>query len=267
MNQLIPRGESQLTLRYEERRSSPKVKPMYLRNHLPLLAAVVAIPTTPGQAQHPIILQRLTAWNAAAPQPAAATIRAQVMNAAIASQKRFGGCVPARTIIDGVAPATSAKFVFQGIIAGRLENGWTVTAHHPNCGSTPVRYTISQDSAGALATIRTNRGLSLANESLIGDTWPLAVVQAIATAKRNGVECAATNPNLGTTRVVKEEPGLGADVYGVRYTGSWSEVWPVELCGRTVEVTVRFTADGDGGAYTDLTGSEAKLLPPMHTRS
>lgn len=240
---------------------------MFPRHRLLIFAAIACIPAVPGQAQHPIILQRLTAWNAAAPQPAATTIKAQVMSAAIATQKRFGGCVPASAVVDSVAPATSAKFVFQGIIAGRLKNGWTVTAHHPNCGSTPARYTISQDSAGALTTIRTNRGRSLANESLIGDTWPLAVVQAIATAKRNGVECAATNPTLGITRVVKEEPGLGADVYGVRYTGSWSEVWPVELCRRTVEVTVRFTADGDGGAYTDLTGSEAKLLPPTRTRS
>jgi len=67
---------------------------------------------------------------------------------------------------------------------------------------------------------------------------------------------------MGVTRVAKEEPSLGADVYGVRYTGSWIEVWPIELCGRTIEVAVRFTADGDGGAYADLKGTEAKLLPP-----
>jgi hypothetical protein len=178
------------------------------------------------------------------------------------AQKRSGGCVPTSAVIDRVVPATSVKFVFQGIVAGQLKNGWTVTARHPNCDAAPVRYTISEDSAGALATIRTNRGLSLANESLISDTWPLAVVQAAATAQRNGIECDSKGASLGVTRVAKEEPGLGDDLYGVRYTGSWSEVWPVELCGRTVEVTVRFTADGDGGAYTDLKGTEARLLPP-----
>ncbi len=180
----------------------------------------------------------------------------------MAAQKRSGGCVPTSVVVDSVVPATSAKFVFQGILAGRLKNGWTVTARHPNCDAMPVRYTISEDSAGALTTIRTNRGLSLANESLISDTWPLALLQATATAKRNGFECDPNGASLGVTRVAKEEPGLGADVYGVRYAGSWSEVWPVELCGRTIEVTVRFTADGDGGAYTDLKGTEAKLLPP-----
>lgn len=230
-------------------------------SHRLLLFTAFAATTTAGQAQHPLILQRLTSWNAAAPQPAPATIQEQVMTAAVAAQKSSGGCVPTSAVIDSVVPATSVRFVFQGILAGQLKNGWTATARHPNCDAAPVRYTISEDSAGTLATIRTNRGLSLANESLIGDTWPLAVIQAAVTAKRNGIECDPKSATLGVTRVAKEEPGLGADVYGVRYTGSWSEVWPVELCGRTVEVTVRFTADGDGGAYTDLKGTEAKLLP------
>ncbi|WBH17263.1 hypothetical protein [Sphingomonas radiodurans] len=184
------------------------------------------------------------------------------MEAAMVVQKRSGGCVPTSTVVDNVVPATSVKFVFQGILAGQLKNGWTVTARHPNCDATPVRYTISEDKAGVLTTIRTNRGLSLANESLIGDTWPLAVLQATAIARRNAFECDPSGANLGVTRVAKEEPDLGADVYGVRYAGSWSEVWPVELCNRTIEVTVRFTADGDGGAYTNLKSTEAKLLPP-----
>ncbi len=234
---------------------------MYARPRLLLLAALAASSATAGYAQHPLILQRLSAWNAAAPQPAPSAIQEQVMKAAIAAQKRSGGCVPTGAVVDNVVPATSVRFVFQGIIAGQLKNAWTVTARHPNCGAEPVRYTISENSAGALTTIRTNRGLSLANESLISDTWPLALVQASATAKRNGLECDADGASLGVTRIAQEEPGLGAEVFGVRYAGSWSEVWAVELCGRSVEVTVRFTADGDGGAYTDLKGTEARLLP------
>jgi hypothetical protein len=73
-----------------------------------------------------------------------------------------------------------------------------------------VRYTISEDSAGALTTIRINRGLSLANESLISDTWPVAVLQAAATAKRNGFECDPSDGSLGVTRVAREEPGWGS---------------------------------------------------------
>jgi hypothetical protein len=225
-----------------------------------LLAIIWGSSASVSYAQHPLVLQRLTAWNAAAPQPAAPTIQEQVMTAAMAAQKRSGGCVPTTAVIDKVVPATSVRFIFNGILAGQLKNGWTVTARHPNCDTTPVRYTMSEDNAGAINAIRTNRGLSLANESLIGDTWPLAVLQAAATANRNGVACDPESARLGVTRIAMEEPGLGADVYGVRYSGSWSEVWPVELCGRTVEVTIRFTADGDGGAYTNLSGTEARLL-------
>lgn len=233
---------------------------MSARSHLVLLAVFAAISSTAAKAQHPLILQRLTAWNAAAPQPVTSILQRHVLEAALVAQKRSGGCIPTSAVIDHVQPATSAKFVFQGILAGRLKNGWTVTVRHPNCGATPVRYTVSEDSTGDLAAIRTNRGLSLANESLIIDTWPLALLQAEATAKRNGLICEPQGPGLGVTRIAKEEPGLGADVYGVRYTGSWVEIWPIEMCGRTIEVTVRFTADGDGGAYTDLKGTEAKLL-------
>jgi hypothetical protein len=42
---------------------------MYARPRLLLLAALSANFTTIAHAQHPLILQRLTAWNAAAPQP------------------------------------------------------------------------------------------------------------------------------------------------------------------------------------------------------
>lgn len=234
---------------------------MQLRSRLILLVASVVTVATGAHAQHSLILQRLTAWNAAAPQPAGMTIEEQVLKSAVAAQKRSGGCVPTGAIIDKVVPATSARFIFQGILAGQLRNGWTVTARHPNCDATSVRYTMTEDSAGVLSTIRTNRGHSLANESLISDTWPLALLQASATVKRHGLECDPQGATLGMTRVEKEEPGLGADVYGVRYSGSWTEVWPVELCGRTVEVTVRFTADGDGGAHTDLKGTQSRLLP------
>jgi hypothetical protein len=183
------------------------------------------------------------------------------MKAAAIAQKRSGGCLPTSAVIENVSPATGVRFVFQGILAGRIRNGWTVVARHPNCENDIVRYTMVQDSAGDFSAVRTNRGRSHANESLIGDTWPLALLQAESTLRRANVVCDGRLSVLGVTRVAKEEPALGAEVYGVRYTGSWSEVWPITLCGRTVEVSVRFTADGDGGAYSDLEGAEAKLLP------
>lgn len=234
---------------------------MLRRARIFAVAAVAALSSTAVHAQHPLVLERLRAMNAAAPQPDAAIIQEQVLKAALAAQKSSGGCIPTIAKIETVLPATSIRYVFSGILAGRLKNGWTVTAYHPNCDAVPVRYTIFEESSGALNTVRTNRGSSLANETLIGDTWPLALLQAVAALKRAGIDCDPKVQNLGVTRIAKEEPGLGEDVYGVRYAGSWSEIWPVEVCGRTVEVTVRFTADGDGGAHTDLPGAAVKLLP------
>lgn len=226
-----------------------------------LISAALVAASTVAEAQHPIVVQKLSAWNAAAPSPSLEVTRNQVMKAAAVAHKRSGGCLPTSAIIENVSPATGVRFVFQGILDGRIRNGWTIVTRHPNCENHIVRYTMIQDSAGDFSTIRTNRGQSHANESLMGDTWPLALLQAESTLKRANVVCDGRLAVLGVTRVAKEEPALGADVYGVRYTGSWSEVWPITLCGRTVEVSVRFTADGDGGAYNDLKGAEAKLLP------
>ena len=228
--------------------------------HLLISAALLTLSVS-AAAQHPLVLQKLSDWNAAAPQPAAEVVMSQVMSAAGAAQKRGGGCLPTAAVIESISPATGVRFVFQGIIAGRIKNGWTIVARHPNCENDIVRYTMVQDASGGLSTIRTNRGRSLANESLIGDTWNLARLQAEAALKRAKIACDSPSAVLGVTRVAKEEAGLGADVYGVRYTGSWSEVWPITQCGRTVEINIRFTADGDGGAYSDLKGAEAKLLP------
>lgn len=234
---------------------------MLPRSALPILAVSLLTLSSPAAAQHPLVLQRLTQWNAAAPQPAPAIVQAEIMKAAAVAHQNSGGCLPTSAVVDSVTPATSSRFIFQGIAVGRMKNGWTVTVRHPNCGTTPVRYTIFQDSSGTLSTIRTNRGRSLANESLIGDTFPLAALQAVATLRKAGAECDVKAATLGVTRVGKEEPGLGPDVFGVRYTGAWSEVWPITLCGRTVDVTIRFTADGDGGAYTNVPGDAATLLP------
>jgi hypothetical protein len=225
-----------------------------------VFTALVAASTIAG-AQHPIVAQKLSAWNAASPTPSLEVARDQVMKAATAAQKRGGGCLPTSADIETVSPATGVRFIFHGILAGRIRNGWTIVTRHPDCGNHIVRYTMTQDSAGNFSTIRTNRGQSYANESLIGDTWPLARLQAENILTRANILCDNRSADLGVTRVAKEEPGLGADVYGVRYTGSWHEVWPITLCGRTVEVGVRFTADGDGGAYNQLHSAEAKLLP------
>lgn len=232
-----------------------------MRIFLLLTSAALLTVSTAAAAQNPVVLEVHNKWNSAAPPPSAEVTTNQVMKAAKEAQKKLGGCLPTSAVVEGISPATGVRFIVEGILARRIKNGWTVVARHPNCDNGPVRYTMSQDSSGGFSTIRTNRGQSLANESLIGDTYSRAIFLADVVLTRAKIKCDILSAIMGVTRVDKEEPGLGPDVFGVRYKGSWSEIWPIILCGRTVEVNVRFTADGDGGAYTGIKEENAKLLP------
>jgi hypothetical protein len=69
-------------------------------------------------------------------------------------------------------------------------------------------------------------------------------------------KCDGKDMKMGPTRVSSQGADLGPDVYGVRYVGSWSEVWQFETCGKTFDVPVEFTADGDGGAYTNIKSAD-----------
>lgn len=225
---------------------------------------LMSLASSATYAQHPIVLHRLQAANAASPQPSADVVTAEVMKAAAKSHQAAGGCLPQGTVVDHVAPATGVPLVFGSIVRKQVQNAWTVVARHPDCGTDIVRYMIIKQGDGSLYTFRLNRGRSFASETLIGDTLRLATLQAIVTVKRAGLPCDFDVKNfggLGVTRIALEEPGLGPDIYGVRYTGSWQEIWPITLCGRTTEMTIRFTADGDSGAYIDIKGATAHLLP------
>ncbi|WP_415643735.1 hypothetical protein [Sphingomonas antarctica] len=226
-----------------------------------LLAAVMASSAT---AQHPLILAKLKGWNDAAPAPPSAMLNAEVMKTAIAVQGRNGGCLPTSAVIDRLQPATAERYIFNGLIRGQIRNGWTEIVRHPNCGPEVTRYMTMQQTDGTLNTVRVNRGVSYAHDSLIGDTVPLASLAADQSLRKAGAGCEVSKPGtLGVIRIASEDPGLGPDIYGVRYAGGWSEIWPVSLCGRTVEVLVHFLADGDGGAYTDIKDEAAKLLPSV----
>ncbi len=112
-----------------------------------------------------------------------------------------------------------------------------------------------------LRSIRVNLGASYSWDSLIGDTLPLAAIAAYGALKRNGDDCDLTEvPNLGVIRVTSESDALGPDAFGIRYAGSWSEVWPLTFCEKQLEVTIDFTADGDGGAYTKIPGDKVRVI-------
>ena len=87
---------------------------------------------------------------------------------------------------------------------------------------------LMQNTDASFLTLRVNRGESYAWESLITDTMPLAAAAAYSALNRQNEVCDFDgNATLGVTRLGAKEADLGKDIYGVRYTGSWSEIWPV----------------------------------------
>lgn len=215
-----------------------------------------------AEAQHPLVLQKLTDLNAATPAPSKQVVSSQIAKAAATLYPDKPGCAATGLTVEKIMPATAERHVFNGALRGQMRNGWTVIARHPACDSAPVRYMITQDPAGEFRTFRVNRGQSYAHESLIEDTWPLAILATESILARAGIACNEPKAaKLGITRVVDEESDLGPDVFGVRYKGSWTEIWPIAICGETLEIPIRFTADGDGGAYTDIKGDGIKRLP------
>lgn len=216
---------------------------------------------SPAKAQHPLILQKLNEWNDAAPVLNNEKLQLEVLNAAMKRNAGGESCPNSEVLIDRVHPATADRYVFSGLIRQQLRNAWTVTARVPGCDTAPARFMVIQNKDNSLRTIRINRGSSYAWDSLIGDTLPLAHIAAAAALKRSGVDCELDSKfQLGVTKLESEGDGLGADLFGVRYTGDWSEIWPIDTCGKTVEVLVKFTADGDGGARTSMPGDEVSIL-------
>ena len=222
-----------------------------------LMLAGLAVPVA---AQHQVVRERLEQWNAAAPQPEQELISKEIRAKVDELYGDDDRCDSSRLIITDVRPATSDRFIFTGVSRGTLRNGWFVTSQLPTCDDAQVRFLVTQKADRTLHTIRVNRGHSYAWESLISDTLPQAVIMAQTMIKKQDIRCAnEMSFSLGQFRIASEER-LGSDTYGIRYDGGWEEIWPIELCEKIVEVSVAFTADGDGGAYTNVSEEKTRIL-------
>lgn len=226
-----------------------------------ILAVALCWPAASLNAQHAIVLQKLSEWNSAAPAPDTATLQAQVRAAATRIYADSATCPASPARLEKPSPATAERSVFRAVAQRQMRNAWTVIAQLPGCDPAPVRFMVMQDNQDKLSTIRVNRGRSYAWDSLIGDTLPLAQLAAEAALRRQKIACDGKGESkLGVVRMAFEQDNLGPEVFGIRYVGSWAEAWPIAVCGRVVDVTVEFNADGDGGAYTNLPGERATVL-------
>ena len=213
-------------------------------------------------AQHPAVLARIVEMNRQAPQPSAEQIRAALVESAAARGAAAGECVPRELTVLEVSPATGVRAVLEGIVSGQARNGWLAYATHRGCPAAgPFRYLIVQRQDGSLIAPLVNEGRSIANPSIMRDTSAHAALSVHVEASRADAACDGRDMRMGPTRVVGQSDDLGPDVYGVRYVGSWREVWRFETCGRAFDVPVEFRADGDGGAYTNVNASGISLVP------
>ena len=220
-----------------------------------LAGAILCAPVGELRAQHALVVQKLTELNQATPPLSSDELKSELRRLAATLYDKTESCVGSDIAIAGVQPATADRYVFAATLSGQLRNGWFVTARLQGCDTAPVRFLVMRDNSDQLTTIRVNRGISYAWDSLIGDTLPLARLAAAAALKREGTDCAdSARGALQEARIASRGADLGTDVFGARYTGSWAEVWPIKMCDRTIEVTVEFTTDGDGGAYTNIPG-------------
>lgn len=226
------------------------------------LLTLTFVPSNPAFAQHPLVLRKLAEWNDAAPAPAEQIILSEVRNSLAVLYSQNPACRATDISVRQVEPATADRYAFNGRVGGTLRNAWFVIVQIPSCDTAPVRFMVLQKADASLKTIRVNRGTSYAWESLIADTFRSALLGAHIALKRNGLNCAAEEkPIVGVMRIASEESDLGPVQFGVRYKGRWTEIWPIELCGRTAEVGIEFTADGDGGAYTHIVSDQTRVLP------
>lgn len=226
------------------------------------LCVVAGVSSVPAVAQHQLVLDKLNELNAKAPQPPLADLERTVAATAKAYGEANKVCVPASIKLGDVAPITGAKGILQGVMTGQLRNAWTVYANHAGCtGFDSIRYIVLQKPDGSLQSAIVNEGRTFANPSIMRDTSMLAAMAALQKGRSLDSTCTGETMKMGQTRVTAQSKDLGPEIYGARYAGSWSEVWQFKTCGRTFDVPIDFTPDGDGGAYTNVKSDAVAVAP------
>jgi hypothetical protein len=216
----------------------------------------------PAFAQHPMVLAKLQEINVQAPQPPAEQLQQAVAQTAKAFGDANRTCVPTGVALSETAPATGGRDVLQGVMTGQIRNAWTTYVVHQGCpASGPVRYLIIQKADASLMAVQVNEGRTFASPAIMRDTSMQAALAAHQKSTSLGKGCDGKDMKMGPTRIMSQSADLGPDFYGIRYTGSWSEVWRFSTCGRTFDVPVEFKPDGDGGAYTNIKGDAISVLP------
>ncbi|WP_374594739.1 hypothetical protein [Sphingosinicella sp.] len=158
-----------------------------------------------------------------------------------------------RTEPYGLQPATADRLVSEGLKAGAFVGAWTFYAR-TDCTETPLlRYLYIAESDGRNLLLVVNRGEAISTPSQMRETSKLAAKAAYDSAKQQQPSCEVTSVGMRQTRIAATDGDLSPMQFGTRFAGGWSEAWDFVACGRRATVTVRFEADGKGGASARVT--------------
>ena len=138
------------------------------------------------------------------------------------------------------------------IAGGRIKMAWLVDVMIGGCGEeNPYRFILLQMPDDSYSSLVGSKGRTHAWPKLIKDA--MMTVYGAVTLATHGQDCPvnAENFEIGPF-AIKDDDSIGPYLFGVRYTGSWEEVWKIRVCETMVSVPVTFRADGQGGAYINV---------------
>ena len=215
---------------------------------LMLAAPATAAPLDP-MASAAEMGRQLDAINAK-PLPTGEPLASAIAEVLRADAERRGGCFPLKVKLGPMRPVTLDNFITQGILAGQIENGWLVSASVQNCpADDPARILVIRAADGkTVNAFYDGRGEGLAWPSLARGALPAILRPALARLALADKRCQPTSLDPVAVRVQTRSADLGPERFGLRYKGSWTEVWSFAPCGHRIAVPVTFTPDGQGGA-------------------
>ncbi|MEY2884466.1 MAG: hypothetical protein RL490_2190 [Pseudomonadota bacterium] len=222
-----------------------------------LLAAVFV--SAPALAQSANEVAAQAALNELIPPPGSKAVAGLALAELQKDARAKSECVPTTVTLAPIKPASATRLAIDGMKRRLMRNAWSVVAMPQGCPSPlPVRIAVVLLGNDELVVLPYATGDSIAWVSLVGDAKQnIASVTFAALAARNpDWKCSQTDPVvLEKLTMAGNATGLGPDFYGVRYTGSWQEIWTFSMCRRKIDVPVTFTADGNGGAYWKATAA------------
>jgi len=232
---------------------------------LALAAAATPAPRAPlidPKGTHDQIQQQIDALNKL-PLPDRTQLGVTVVKAVAADAIKRNRCRPHDMKIGDLRPVTLDSIVSSMIIKGMIENGWLVSVTINDCPpADPIRLIVLRSADGnSLAAMFVNQGESLAWPTAISDALPGLTGAASQKLRASDPRCEPKDLTPTGVRVISRSPDLQPEYYGVRYKGSWSEVWQFEPCNHRIGVPIDFRADGKGGTYWTITAEKIVYIP------